>query len=242
MHPSKRRRTTVKDVLTDRGFGFSQVDGHLVGTGGLLPGVDEGQSIVLISPRDAEAITVGSHVATAAGDGHVPVLIADTSTAQSIEAILAAPFLLADESDDRRTFYSIPDRVQLPDGSYACINTPGPIEWHERTADDRSEGPRLHCRAGDTTVVRLADVSVLECPPADPFPYRYRRNDDRQFEILDGDSVIDVFGSVGQMRTAGYRPLSAPLIPEQYVRSNQALARAALVAVVDGGTVEFRQP
>lgn len=242
MHPSKRRRTAVKDVLADRGFSFSQIDGHLVATGGTLPRVDEGQAVVLISPRDAEAVTVGSHVATAAQDGHVPVLIADSATAKSIEAILAAPFLLADETEDGRTFYSIPDRLQLPDGTYACIDTPGPIEWYERTADDSADASRLFCRVGETTVVRLADISVLECPPADPFPYRYRRNADRQFELLDDDGVIDVFGSIGQMRTAGYRPLSAPLIPEQYVRSNQALARSALVAIVDGSTVEFRQP
>lgn len=237
MHPSKRRLAAVETALTNRGVSLSKEDGRLVGTGGTVPGLDEGTSVAVMSPRDGTPLTIGSYVATAASDGHVPLLVTSPETADEIRAVLSAPFLLADADEASRTFYAIADRIQLPDGAYACIAADGPIEWVEQYPDNGDT--TLRCTVGDRTVVVLDGVEALRCPDGAPFPYRYRRNDAKRFEVLDDGGVIGRFGSVREMQAAGYRPLSVPFVPEHHVRTNEALARDVLLAVVDGEHVEL---
>lgn len=152
-----------------------------------------------------------------------------------IEPILSDPFLLRDQLAGRRHFFSIEDRIRLPDDSYACLGTTGPVEWFESTRQ-ATDNPQLRLAAGGETVTVLESVDALSCPgpSTSAFQYRYARGDDGQFRVFDPSQMIGRYNSIKAMRADGFRPLSLPLVPEHHVRDHAQLARATLIARVTG--------
>lgn len=255
MHPRNQRREAVNQTLREQGYTLREDDGRLVGTQSGSQPIDHeadrplggAESVAVTEPHDADPLTVVSHIANAVHGGYVPVLIANEATSEPLHSVLSRPFLLRDEHNGGRVFHPVEDRIQLSDGSFACIETTGPIQWLEgpaATDEGRAatDDPQLHCRVGEKTTVVLDSVESLRCPSAAPFPLRYERGNDRRFRVLDGEQVVGTFGSVTAMKVAGYRPLPLPLVPEHHVRSNGGLARSVRLAVVDDDGVEFLAP
>jgi hypothetical protein len=88
---------------------------------------------------------------------------------------------------------------------------------HSGTESSASEavGPRLVLQDGDAVVAVLDGVDALSCPPADRFPYAYRRGEDKRFHVTDSHGrEVGVYDSVTAMRANAYHPVAMPLVPE----------------------------
>ena len=79
-----------------------------------------------------------------------------------------------------------------------------------------STAPWLELRAGDTVLARLEGVDALACPPRARFPYAYRRDSDKQIRVCDfAGRPVQRYPGIAAMRRGGFRPVPAPLVPEQ---------------------------
>lgn len=231
--------------LRDRGFDLEDGGRTTVARDGSTTPADVDAPLAVVAPRDARPLTLVSAVANAAHEGHVPVLVCDRHTAEAVEPILAAPFLLRDRRDGARAFHTVEDRIELRNGRYACTGAEGAIEWVE-AADGATDDPPLTLRVGGETVTALGSVGGLACPgpSASAFRYSYDRGDDGLFRVYEDDRPVGRYTGVGAMRADGYRPVPLPLVPEHHVRDGGRLARATVLAVVergDGG-VDYRSP
>ncbi|APW98432.1 hypothetical protein CHINAEXTREME_11845 [Halobiforma lacisalsi AJ5] len=241
VHPATRRRNAVEADLEDRGFTLESDGEATVAVDGPteVAGVDA--PLHLVYPADGSPLTVGSKIATAAHQGHVPVLITDQWLDDELRAVLEPPFLLASNPGGGRRFYNVEDRIRLTDDSFACLGTPGRIEWREPASD--TDDPELVLEAGDEIVATLESVRALRCPGPEPtaFRYRYSRGDDGRLSVRRGEETVGRYTSFRSMRTDGFRPVPLPLVPEQHVRRNGHLARATLRAAVTDDGVEYRR-
>ncbi len=239
--PVSRRTAAVERELRDRGFTLEAGEYATTARDGPadLAGVEAPLEVVHLA--DGDPLTVVSAIANAAHEGRVPVLVTDQWSREDVAAVVSAPFLLAGERDGGRRFYDLEDRIRLTDGSFACVGRRGELAWHE--AATGSDQPDLLLEAGGETVAAVDSVDALACPGPEPtaFRYRYARDDDGRLAVLEREATIGRYPSFGAMRAAGFRPVSAPLVPEHHVRRNGRLARATLLASVDRGSVEFRR-
>jgi hypothetical protein len=240
-HSPSDRIERVADDLRDRGFTLDTDSSSPTARDGPtdLAAVDAPLAVIPIS--DSNPLTIISAVATAAHDGHVPLLIVDGYDRDSVVEFLSSPFALAGEQNGLRQFHTVEDRIQLTDDSFACVTRRGGLSWIESTETDQAESPQLHLTAGEETVSVLDSVEGLACPgpSATAFRHRYERGDDGRFRVYEGETVVGEYVGVTAMRADGVRPVPLPLVPEHHVRSNGHLARAVVVATADDGGVRY---
>ncbi|WP_436901853.1 hypothetical protein [Halovenus halobia] len=234
------RLERVQRDLRDRGFSFETAARPTVARDGPadFAGVDAPLDLrPLASDRPLEII---SAVANAAHDGRVPVLVVDDHDYDTVQEFLSPPFALAGNEDGVGQFYTIEDRIQLTDDSFACVASPGELSWSE-APDAGSDSPPLRLSVGGETAAVLDSVEGLACPGPSPaaFRHRYARGEDGRFRVYEGDSVVGEYTGVTAMRQAGVRPVPLPLVPEHHVRNNGDLARAVMLATVEDGTVQY---
>ncbi|MDG5761083.1 hypothetical protein QA600_17260 [Natronococcus sp. A-GB1] len=239
VHPATRRLDVITDDLENRGFTLrSDGDATLaVSDPTAFAGVDA--PLHLVYPPDSAPLTIVSRIATAVHRGHVPVLVADRWTKDELREVLESPFLLASRRDGARQFYAVEDRIGLTDDSFACLGTPGRIEWYETAAN--GDDPSLVLDVGGETVAVLESVETLRCPGPEPaaFRYRYSRDEDGRLSVFRGETPVGQDTSFRSMRADGFRPVPLPLVTEHHVRRNGHLARATLCAFVTGDEVEY---
>ncbi|AXR79222.1 hypothetical protein AArcMg_0711 [Natrarchaeobaculum sulfurireducens] len=225
--------------MQDRGFTLEASEYATTARNGPagLAGVDAPLEVVHLA--DGNPLTVVSAIANAANEGRVPVLVTDQWSREAVTEVVTAPFLLAGERDGARRFYALEDRIRLTDGSFACVGHRGELTWHEVVTD--SDQPELLLEASGEPVAAV-DSDELACPGPEPraFQYRYARDDDGRLSVFGNEGTVGRYPSFDAMRTAGFRPVSAPLVPEHHVPRNGRLARATLLASVDRGSVEYR--
>jgi len=237
-HPATTRRERVLADLRDRGFELTETGHGTVARDG-PPIASLEAPLFVTEPRDTRPLTTISTVATAARDGYVPLLITDDSSKSAVERVLEEPFLLASAAAGRQ-FFTIEDRIQLTDGTYACAAR-GALDWAER-ATDETDFPELVLRRDNEVVTVLESVEELTCPGPSPaaFPYQYTRGADGQFRVLDDDGVITRYPSMTALHTE-FQPVPLPLVPEHHIRTSGRLARATMLAVVDD-KVSYEHP
>ena len=232
------RRQRVVDDFRERGFTVDDDPVPVARDGPTdLAGVDAPLELALLT--DDSPLTVISAVANAAHEGRVPVLCVDDHDYEGVHELLSPPFALAGTEDVVRQFYTVEDRIQLTDDTFACVAASGELSWAE--ADTDGDSPRLELTAGEETVAVIDSIDGLACPgpSSTAFRHRYDRGDDGRFRVYEGDSVVGEYTGVTAMRQAGVRPVPLPLVPEHHVRNNGDLARAVLLATVEDGTVQY---
>jgi hypothetical protein len=180
-------------------------------------------------------------------DRRVLFVVDDEAVASRVVSVLSEPPLVAAETDGRRAFYTGPDRIPVDTsefaddtGGYACVRVDGPdpdptFRWRETDTpagpvpsvdgvdaaatgpDGRPSVPRLVCEVDGRVVAVLAGVDGLRTPPAEAFPYVYRRDPtDKRFRVRRGDdgSIVETASGFAAMRAAGFVPVPMPLVPE----------------------------
>jgi len=239
-HSTAVRIDRVTQDLQDRGFVVETNGSVTIARAGSTELVGHDAPLEVVSITDGAPLRTISAVANAAHDGRVPVLIVDEHSREAVESLLSAPFALAGQQNGMREFYTVEDRIQLTDDSFACVATDGELSWVE-PAESGTESPQLHLTVGDETVAVLSSVEGLACPGPSPaaFRYRYDRGDDGRFRVYEGESVAGRYSGVTAMRRAGVRPVPLPLVPEHHIRSNGHLARAVAVVTVADGAVRY---
>lgn len=252
-HDSSRLAAVLTD-LRDRGYRCPDpADNEVsaVASDGEHPinGSDDPLSIERV--RDVTPLSLVSHIGAAADAGRVPVLVVDKWDLEDAREILGEPLLLRGRSDGRRQFYSIPDRIALTDGRYACVRTDTDPQWHEESSTATDDGrdrtgtdePRLVLEA-DGSVQAVLEADTLTCPGPDPavFPYRYSRGTDRRIHVFDQDREVGRYAGIAAMRANAYRPVAMPLVPERHVRTGGQLARDVTLATMVPDGVAYEQP
>ncbi len=247
------RLDTVCADLRDRDY--SCPDGPtetnpIVAVGGDHPidGPDAPLSVTRL--REVTPLSIASAISTAAHAGHAPVLVVDEWGTDDARAILEEPFLLRDRVDDARHFYSIPERIVLTDGRYACVRTDCEPQWREdpamSTDTDRmgSDEPRLLLEADGSIQAVIESPAELYCPGPEPaaFPYRYSRGDDKRIHVFDRSREVGRYAGISAMADNAYRPVSMPLIPERHIETGGRLARNVTLATVTDGDVAYERP
>lgn len=234
--------------LAERGYETTRLDGATtppaVAAGGDPPGAVTDRPLSVEPLAEATPLELVAALADSARHERGTLFVADPDAAAAAVEVLSDPFLLADEREDGRVFYSIPDRVHLADGTLAAVTARDPT-WREGapggvTGDERA----LLLEADGETLAALESVAALTCPGPDPdaVPFRYARGEDKRFHVYDRDREVGTFTGVAAMESHGFRPLDLPLVPEHHLRENAGLARRWLVATVADGSVEYLTP
>jgi len=240
----------VDPVLADleaRGYETTRLDGATtppaVATGGDPPNAVTDRPLSVEPLAEATPLNVVATLADAASEQRGTLFVADPDTAAAALEILREPFLLrADPPDGGRSFYSIPDRIRLTDGTLAAVATTD-ATWREDdqrggvTGDERA----LLLESGGEVLAALDSVEALTCPGPDPeaFPFRYERGDDRRLHVSGRDREIGTFTSFAAMESRGFAPVDLPLVPEHHLREHADLARRWAVATVSDDGVEY---
>lgn len=181
-----------------------------------------------LSPAEATPTTIASRLAHGERRERNVLFVADdTEATQKLEETLGEPFLLADRRDGLRTFYDGPDRIPVAAGGYALTAAPMLFtRWRETETpagrlpgEEIAGGPRIVLEVDGNVVAIAPNVDGLSIPRANTFPFRYFRDPEtKRFYVCqtrDGPGgPIEDFGGVTEMRDAGYRPVSMPLVPE----------------------------
>ncbi|MBZ6494968.1 hypothetical protein [Natrinema longum] len=264
--PEISRLAAVLADLRDRGYRCPDpvdVEAPVVATGGDHPADGPDAPLSVERVREVTPLSLVSGLADAAHAGHAPVLVVDEWGVEDARAVLGEPFLLRGRRDGRRRLYSIPDRIALTDGRYACVRTDANPQWREESVTtataleagraepsiedgrDRTgtDEPRLVLKADGTVQAALA-ADALTCPGPDPdaFPYRYGRGADKRIHVFDRDREVGRYAGIAAMKGNAYRPVSLPLLPEHHVKTGGRLARSVTVAVVTADGVEYERP
>lgn len=156
-----------------------------------------------------------------------------TTLTQVVATVLGDPTCVAADGPDGRQFYKGPDRVPLSDGTYACARaSTADLQWREVRVDD--DRPRLELAVGTEIIAVFEHVDALASAGRHAFQYAYRRADDGQFEVTEGDAVVARFPGPTAMRRGGYAPVPMPLVPEHLMPEGADLSRWA-VCQPDGG-------
>jgi hypothetical protein len=240
--------------LRERGYDIERPHGPTtpaaVATGGDPPAGRTDAPLAVEPLAEATPLHLVARLADAARNGRAPLLVVDDRDAETALDVLGEPLLVREETDGRRTFYTIPDRIRLTDGTLACVRTDGEFTWCETapggvTADrDGDAPPGLVLETDGRVVAAFDSVAGLTCPGPDPaaFPYRYARGDDRRIHVFDRDREVGRYGGIAAMKANAYRPVPLPLVPEHHVRDDPALARHWLVATTDDRAVTYHTP
>lgn len=156
-----------------------------------------------------------------------------TTLTQVVATVLGEPSCVAADGPDGRQFYKGPDRVPLSDGTYACARaSTADLQWREVRVDD--DRPRLELAVGTEIIAVFEHVDALAAAGRHAFQYAYRRADDGQFEVTEGESVVERFPGPTAMRRGGYAPVPMPLVPEHLMPEGADQSRWA-VCQPDGG-------
>lgn len=226
--------------LQDRDFTVSNDNPAVVrGDATAFVGVDAPLEVVpLASDRP---LTIISAISTAVDSGYVPVLVVNQDCHDTVREFLSTPFGLAGSQNGTRRFYATEGRIQLADGSYACVPTDGPLSWTEGPEIESAEPRQLQLMANDEPIATIESAGAIACPAPQPdqFQYRYSRNGDGQFVVYSGTEAVGTYAGVSAMRADGIQPIPAPLIPERYIASNPQLAHATVLAAVADGNVRY---
>lgn len=135
-HNPSRLATVLAD-LRDRGYRCpdpTDADESAVAIGGDHPTDGPDAPLSIDRLREVTPLSIVTSLANAAHLGRAPVLVVDEWGLEDARTILGDPFLLRGRDDDRRQFYSIPDRIGLTDGRYACVRTDAEPQWREEPA------------------------------------------------------------------------------------------------------------
>lgn len=247
--------------LQERGYVVTQHEERgppAIATGGTAPDAFADAPLGVEPLGAASPLTVVARLADNARAGRSTLFVADPDTAAATRQLLADPFLCRAERDGCRSFYTIPDRIRLPDDTYACVRTDDELRWreepadspvpfgdggapHDGTTEDGATPPRLLLEAGGEILAVLDSVASLECPGPDPdaFPYRYSRGEDKRFHVFDREREVGRYSGTAAMKTNAYHPVPLPLVPEHHLQANRHLAEAWGIAVVDGDDVTY---
>ncbi|MFC4540691.1 hypothetical protein ACFO5R_01965 [Halosolutus amylolyticus] len=265
--PETSRLAAVIADLRDRGYRCPDpidVEAPVVATDGDHPADGPDVPLSIDRVREVTPLTIASGLADAAHAGRAPVLVVDEWGLEDARAVLGEPFLLRGRTDGHREFYSIPDRIPLADGRYACVRADEEPQWREdpstavTSVDDgreesqwREDGPdrtgtdepRLLLEADGTIQAVLNSPEALTCPrPApDAFPYRYGRGADKRIHVFDRDGEIGQYAGIAAMRGNAYRPVPLPLVPEHHVRTGGRLARGVTLAIVTDDGIAYER-
>jgi hypothetical protein len=182
---------------------------------------------------EADPTTVLERVAGAAREDRRCLFVATPSVATAAYEILSPPSFVRRSTDGHREFYPSPDRVRLDSGGLAAWRAYRPdYRWEEVPVGGGNV--RLVCYDGGQVVARLDGVESLRCPPADAFPFSYRRAADKRLHVTDvTGQLLGVYASYRAMRRAGFDPVPAPLVPE-HVLGDLDVTDAWAIAVDDG--------
>ena len=228
----------VKQDLQTEGFSFDD-DRPTVARGGSMELIDIDAPLEVTPVANSRPLTVISAIANATSGGRVPLLVVDSHDRSAVDALLSKPFALADQRDGFRRFYTVEQRIQLADNSFACINTDENLWWTE--APGRGDSSQLHLMAGDEPVVVLDSLGELACPAPSPtiFPHRYTRDEHGRFVLYNRVEAVGTYAGVSTMRSDGIKPVPAPLVPEDHLTPQSRLPRATLLATADEKTVQY---
>jgi hypothetical protein len=199
-----------------------------------LPAADRPLAIEPL--EDADPTTVLERVAGAARDGRRCLFVAVPTVADAVHDVLTDPPFVRRATGGHREFYLGHDRVRLDGGGLAAWRSYRPdYRWEEVPVG--GDAVRLVCYDGEEVVARLDAVDALSCPPADAFPYTYRRAADKRLHVTDTTGqLLGVYASYRGMRRAGFDPIPAPLVPE-HVLGDVDASDAWAIAVDDGERV-----
>jgi len=245
---------TVDAVLADlreRGYEIDRPSGSAtpaaVATGGDAPAAITDAPLAVEPLAAVTPLHLVARLADAARSGHAPLLVVDGADRDTAREVLDAPLLVDEETDGRRTFYTVPDRIRLTDGTLACVRTDGGFTWRETEGggitNDATDGDApLVLETEGRDVAAFDGVDGLTCPGPDPgaFPYRYARGEDKRIHVFDREREVGVYNGVAAMKANAYRPVPLPLVPEHHVRENADLARRWLLATATDGAVDYR--
>lgn len=208
-----------------------------IGTGGDAP-LAFADGPLAVEPVDCDPTTLVERAAQAARHDRAVLYVAAPDCADAVREVLAAPRFVEDASAGRRTFYHVPDRIQLGDG-LACVRADGPLTWREEAPGalgDRETVP-LVLEADGAVQAALDTADALACPSPSAFPYRYRR-DGGTFRVERSDGhEVGRYRTVRAMTANAYRPVPLPLVPDHHLRWGTP---AMALAVVDGSVTYER--
>ncbi len=170
--------------------------------------------------------TVSARLTRAVTNGRGTLFVVeDESTATQLQTLLGYPSLCAASRNGLRTFYNGPDRIPLAEGGYGLVaGDRDAIRWRETLTPSGpvpgdpsgNRDTRLVCEVADEVVAVLGGVSALCTPPQHAFPYWYRRDPaDKRFHVYADQNRVATFGTVAELRAAGYSPAPLPLVPTQ---------------------------
>ena len=186
---------------------------------------------------DADPTTVLERVAGAARQGRRCLFVATPTVAEAAYDVLTDPPFVRRTTAGHREFYRSHDRVHLDTGALAAWRAYRPDYRWEEVPVGRGN-VRLVCFDGEEVVARLDSVETLRAPPADAFPYSYRRAADKRLHVSTATGqLLGVYSSYRGMRRAGFDPVPAPLVPEHVlgdVEGRDEMSDAWAIAVDDG--------
>ncbi len=234
------KMASVHDNLINRGV---EVETHDWGLSVPAPPAEIStldEQVAFVPLFDGRPLSVVSAVENATRQGKLPVIVTDRHTRSDVMEILSSPIAVEDIIDGRRQFYAVEDRIRLTDGSFACIDRRGSLQWSEVDPATETDSPAIQLTVDDDIIAVVDSIASLSCPGPTPsaFPVRYKRSN-KQFQVFRDERLVAQFGTVTEMRADGYRPAPLPLIPEHHLRHNPTLARNALLAIVDDGEVTY---
>lgn len=254
--------TVLDAVCSDlraRGYTIDRSDDRgsppAIGTGGDAP-LAFADGPLAVEPVDGDPTTLVERAAGAAGSRNrgggaatraahaarhdrAVLYVVAPDRADAVHEVLDAPRFVESDADGRRTFYHVPDRIQLGDG-LACVRADGPLTWREETPGALGDGDALPLvlEADGEVQAALDTADALTCPSPSAFPYRYRREGGTfRVERRDGHEV-GRYRTVREMTANAYRPVPLPLVPDHHLRWGTP---AMALAVVDGETVAYER-
>ncbi|MFB6305340.1 MAG: hypothetical protein ABEH47_09245 [Haloferacaceae archaeon] len=185
--------------------------------------VPAGVAAVAVEPLragEATPTTLVSRLWDAVDRGRgVLFVVPDAAVGTALDVLRDPPFVAAADGDGRR-FYNGPDRVALAGGGYALARPAAEYRWREARAEEARpgrdvEGSRLVLRAENGPIATLDGVAALDSPPADVFPFSYRRGPEKRTRVRGSDGrEVGAFAGVRALRDAGFEPVPMPLVPE----------------------------
>ena len=229
--------------LQDRDFTVSD-DTPPVVRGNAAKFVGADAPLELVPLANDRPLTIISAISTAVDRGRVPILAVEQDCEYTVREFLSPPFGLAGTQNDTRQFYATEGRIQLADGSYACVPASGPLSWTDVPTRESAGPRRLQLIANNEPIASIDSDEAIACSALHPdqFQYRYSRNEDGQFVVYSGAESVGTFAGVSAMCADGIQPIPAPLIPEPYIASNTQLAHATVLATVVDGCVRYSSP
>jgi hypothetical protein len=236
------RLGAVCETLAARGYELDRREGYAVA----VP-TDDTDAVGVSGPLhvvDAapEPVAVLEVVGQARRANRTALFAAHPIDAAAVREVLTAPPGLRTQDDTGRTFYNGPDRLPAGDLGWACCRADESPVWREEAADGvTGEGSRFVCYADDSVVTAFDTAENLSCPRASAFPYAYDRDENGRFRVreLDGGRTVGRFNSVTAMKDHAYRPIPAPLVPEEIVGDDHIPEAWTLATVEEGRVVEI---